>query len=92
MSGIKASGQGTVTANTISGSVRGIVFADDGGIVTVSGNTISASTYAILVTSNCVLSRYRSDNNLFGTKVFGLNGPVDLATWRLLTGLDLHSS
>jgi len=91
-SGIKASGQGTVTNNTISGSVRGIVFADDGGTVTVTGNTVGATTYAIDVTSNCVLSRYTSDYNTFVTKTFGFGGPLDFAGWRLTTGLDLHSS
>jgi parallel beta-helix repeat protein len=91
-SGIKASGSGSVTNNTISGSVRGIVFADDGGTVRVSGNTIAATMYAIDVTSNCVLSRYVSDYNVFVTETFGLGGAVNLATWRLTTGLDLHSS
>jgi hypothetical protein len=91
-SGIKASGQGSVTGNTISGSVRGIVFADDGGTIKVSGNTIAATVYAIDVTANCVLSRYVSDYNVFVTETFGLGGAVNLATWRLTTGLDLHSS
>lgn len=91
-SGIKASGQGSVTNNTISGSVRGIVFADDGGTIKVSGNTIAATTYAIDVTSNCVLSRYVSDYNIFVTETFGLGGAINLATWRLKTGLDLHST
>lgn len=91
-SGIKASGQGTVTNNSISGSVRGIVFADDGGSVVVQRNTVSATLYSILVTSNCVLSRYSSDYNTFVVKAFGLNGPIDFASWRNQTGLDLHSN
>lgn len=91
-SGIKASGQGSVTYNTITGSIRGIVFADDGGLVTISHNSVHATLYAIAVTSNCVLSRYRSDYNTFVTEVFGLGGPVDFAGWRTRTGLDLHSS
>jgi hypothetical protein len=91
-SGIKASGSGVVEGNTISGSVRGIVFSDDGGIVTVKGNSIDATTYAIVVTSTCNLSRYRSDYNTFVKKAFNLGGLLDLLTWRLLTGLDLHST
>jgi hypothetical protein len=90
-SGIKASGQGSVTDNVISGSVRGVVFADSGGTVKVTGNTIDALTYAILVMSNTEISRYQSDYNTFLLKIFGDSGPLDLAGWRLATGLDLHS-
>ena len=91
-SGIKASGSGTVTGNTISGSPRGIVFADDGGTVHVTGNSVGATQYAILVTSNCNLTRYVSDYNTFVLKRFGYLGQaLDLAGWRSQTGLDLHS-
>lgn len=91
-SGIKASGSGQVRNNAISGSVRGVVFADDGASVTVKDNTISASLYAILVTSNCNLDRYSSDYNAFGTKTFGLGGPLTFTDWKTTTGLDGHST
>ena len=91
-SGIKASGEGLVRDNTVSGSVRGIVFADDGGTVTVTYNSISATTYAILVTSNCNLDRYASDYNAFGLKTFGYNGPLSFPLWKSTTGLDGHSN
>lgn len=91
-SGIKASGQGLVRDNTVSGSVRGIVFADDGGSVTVTYNSISATTYAILVTSNCNIDRYASDYNSFGLKTFGYNGPLSFQLWKSTTGQDSHSN
>jgi nitrous oxidase accessory protein NosD len=92
-SGIKASGSGTVTGNTISGSPRGVVFADAGGTVHVTGNAVSATQDVILVTSNCVLSRYQSDYNAFAGEPFGYLGQaLDLAGWRRQTGLDMHSN
>jgi hypothetical protein len=91
-SGIKASGSGAVTGNNISGSPRGIVFADDGGIVRVTSNSVSATLYAILVTSNCNLTRYRSDYNTFVVDRFGYLGQaLDLPAWRTISGDDLHS-
>jgi parallel beta-helix repeat protein len=91
-SGIKASGSGTVSGNTISGSPRGIVFADSGGVVHVTANTVGATQDVILVTSNCVLTRYQSDYNTFNPMPFGYLGQaLDLPAWRHATGLDLHS-
>ena len=91
-SGIKASGSGSVTGNVVSGSVRGVVFADAGGPVVVTGNTLDATLYAILVTSNCDLSRYTSDANDIITERFGYIGQaLTLPGWRAQTGLDLTS-
>jgi parallel beta-helix repeat protein len=91
-SGIKASGSGTVIGNTIDGSPRGVVFADDGGLVQITGNSIGATQDVILVTSNCNISRYRSDYNTFVVKPFGYLGQaLDLPGWRSQTGLDQHS-
>ena len=91
-SGIKASGTGRVTGNIVSGSVRGVVFADTGGAVIVTGNSLDATLYAILVTSNCDLSRYTSDANDIITERFGYIGQaLTLPGWRAQTGLDLTS-
>lgn len=91
-SGIKASGSGRVVGNIVSGSVRGIVFADAGGSVEVTGNTLDATLYAILVKSNCDLSRYASDDNDIVLERFGYLGQaLTLAGWRTQTGLDLTS-
>jgi len=93
-SGIKASGGGLVKLNDVKGSVRGIVFADNVPLqVTVTNNKISATLYAILVTSNCNISRYKSDYNTFakGSR-FGYKGQsLTLAGWQKQTGLDKHS-
>ena len=91
-SGIKASGTGRVIGNVVGGSVRGIVFSDAGGSVIVTGNTLDATLYAFLVTSNCDLSRYTSDDNDIITERFGYIGQtLTLAGWRAQTGLDLTS-
>ena len=91
-SGIKASGTGRVTGNVVSGSVRGVVFADAGGSVVVTGNTLDATLYAILVTSNCDLSRYTSDDNDIILERFGYIGQaLTLPGWRAQTGLDMTS-
>jgi hypothetical protein len=91
-SGIKAGGTGLIDGNVISGSVRGLVFTGGGGTLTVQGNSVDATTWAIVVTADCVIARYRSDFNSFVRTSFGYLGTVDLPRWRTLTGLDLHSS
>lgn len=92
-SGIKAGGAGRVTGNTVSGSVRGLVFAGTGGSVVVNGNSVDAGTYAVLVTSDCDIARFASDENSFSLKRFGYAGQsLDLAGWQTSTGLDLHSN
>ena len=48
--------------------------ADGPGSVVVTGNTLDATLYAILVTSNCDLSRYTSDDNDIITERFGYIG------------------
>jgi parallel beta-helix repeat protein len=106
-SGIKASGGGTVWGNTITGSPRGIVFADDvDAQISVLNNKISAvippavalkyptwKPHVILVTANCRLARYTSDYNIFasGSRFGYLGQSLDLAGWQQQTGLDLHS-
>lgn len=91
-SGIKASGSGRVVGNVVSGSVRGIVFADSGGSVVVTRNTVDATLYSILVTSNCDLARYVSEDNVFALERFGYLGQaLTLTGWRAQTGLDLTS-
>ncbi len=78
--------------NLVSGSTRGLVFADAGGSVVVTGNTLDALTYAILVTSNCDLARYASDDNDIVLERFGYIGQaLTLVGWRAQTGLDLTS-
>lgn len=91
-SGIKAAGAGTVSSNTISGSVRGIVFSDTGGPVTIKSNIISATLYSILVATGTDMGRYQSDYNTYHTNWFGNQGNAyNLSGWQKATGLDLHS-
>jgi parallel beta-helix repeat protein len=92
-SAIKASGGGVIVDNHLSGSPRGIVMADAGPIVSISGNVIDGARYAVLVTSNADLARFRSDYNAFGLEAFAYGGKLlSLAGWRIATGLDLHST
>lgn len=91
-SGIKADGAGTVSTNTISGSVRGIVFSGTGGSVTINSNIISATLYSILVTSGADINRYQSDYNTYHTNLFGNQGNAyNLLGWQNATGLDKNS-
>lgn len=93
-SGIKVGGTGTIEHNAIYSSRYGMVFEGDvPGDAIVRNNTIRALTYAILVTSQCRLARFKSDYNVFGpAPKFRMPGrTLTLAQWRSETGNDTHS-
>lgn len=93
-SGIKIGGAGQVLGNIISGSRAGIVYADAGGAVSVTGNDVDATGYSLLETSTAVLARFASDYNAFRRDAFLKQGAgtLTLVGWQIATGLDLNSN